>query len=163
MNAIFIRSAVLYALRTIYAVAALLVGVSCRSLPKVQESEVRDVSLVKLFANPEHYDGKKVRVVGYATLGFEVDRLYILPCFQKYSIPDSSLWLDIGPSIEENRAKYHDKIVLIEGRFANDMETGSIRDITRFEVWRNRDGTYPVREPRTPEENLKHPDPWGDY
>ncbi|MBF9140172.1 hypothetical protein [Hymenobacter properus] len=40
-------------------------------------SDEFDVSLVKLIANPEKYDGKTIQVIGFLNLEFEGDAIYL--------------------------------------------------------------------------------------
>lgn len=148
--------------------AVLLLSMSCTSLPRVQEDEALDVTIFQIITNPSSYDGKRVRVKGYATLGFEVDSLNILPAFAQYHMSEYALYLDLDPMQEKERATYHEKIVIVEGVVdasckGMGLQQAGLREITRFEIWKNLDGSRPTPKPRSSEEKLKDPDPWGDY
>jgi len=52
------------------------------------------VSLIRLLAEPEQYEGRKVRVSGFVTLGFEDCGLHIDETAYKAGLRRNALWLD---------------------------------------------------------------------
>jgi hypothetical protein len=75
-------------LRSILLAVLVFVSVACSApallaqLPgynptKTGDMSALDVSLIQLIANPESYDGKKVRIIGFLRLEFEGDALYL--------------------------------------------------------------------------------------
>jgi hypothetical protein len=104
--------------------------------PNVQQAT--RVSLVQLIANPQDYDGKFVRVIGFVSVEFEGTAVYLHQDDYKYAITQNGLWLDIEP---QRNKKVDQRYVLIEGTFdANHnghkgLFSGSIKDIKRMQVW----------------------------
>jgi hypothetical protein len=111
------------------------------TLPLVAAEPV-DVSLIQLIANPKDYDGKIVRVIGFAKLEFEGDAIYFHEDDYKHSISKNGLWIDVSEDMLKRKAKLDRKYVLIEGQFDAKMTghmglwSGSIHKITRCEAWR---------------------------
>ena len=135
-----------------------LFGYSCnRSQPKkeytlpdtladgriIKLHESKTVSLIKLIANPEQFDGKKIRVIGYCHLEFEGNGLYLNKEDFDYSINKNSIWIEIPvkhPESDSSFSKFSNQYVLMEGTFDshnhghNDSGSGSIKDITPLEL-----------------------------
>ncbi len=115
-----------------------------------------DVSIMKLIANPNQYNGHKVRVIGYLNLEFEGNEIYVHKEDYDENLYKNGLWVNIGldsmrlPHIR----KCIKKIVLLEGTFdANNLGhmsscSGSIKSVTRIEVWN------PVTGPPSPPTKL---------
>ena len=103
------------------------------------------VSLIQLIANPNAFDGQRVILYGYAILEFEHNAIYLTEPDAKRATTPNGLWLDLpmGSSIYQNRATFHGRYVLIEGAFNarrrghGSLFSGTIENITRFEVQRN--------------------------
>lgn len=106
-----------------------------------QTSRIIDVSIIRLIATPEAYDGKPVRVIGYARIVFEGSAVYIHAEDDKRSIAKNGVWLDIGKTGLNKYRSMDGKYVLIEGRFDaknnghHDAFSGTIENINRFEIW----------------------------
>lgn len=109
-----------------------------------------EVSMIQLLANPSHYHGKRVRVVGVASLDFEANHLFLSKEHLKYSVQKNALWINMDFNAlkkSENEAEeYNGKYVLIEGTFNKDetghmeMNSGGIDKITRYDLWENTTG-----------------------
>lgn len=104
------------------------------------------LSLVQLIANPQDYDGKLVRVIGFVRLEFEGNAIYLHQDDYKHVITKNGLWLDASGDIVQKREEFDQKYVLLEGVF-NAKNTGhmglwsgSIQKISRCKVWMERDG-----------------------
>lgn len=111
--------------------------------PKQEITDPIGVSLIQLIANPEKYDNKIVRLIGYLNLEFEGDAIYLHEEDNKHSITANSCWVNLT---KEWRAKnkvadFSNKYVILVGTF--DMKdhghmgmfSGGIRNITRLDVW----------------------------
>jgi len=104
--------------------------------------ESNTVSIVRLIANPEQYDGKKIQVIGYCHLEFEGDALYLNKDDFDYDIKKNAIWLtiDVKHPEESNLIMLNNHYVLIEGTFDShnhghmDACYGSIKDITHLEL-----------------------------
>jgi hypothetical protein len=104
-------------------------------------AELLDVSLVQLIANSKDYDGKFVRVIGFVSLEFEGNGIYLHEEDYKHGISKNGLWIDATVDISKRKVEFDKKYVLLEGTF-NAKETGhmglwsgSIQQIKRFQVW----------------------------
>jgi len=105
----------------------------------------QDVSIVQLISNPKEYHCKKVRLKGYAVIEFEELALYFHYDDYKYFNSKNALALDFSKSKNltiKNLDDASNKYVLIEGNFdayqGGYNFSGSISNITRFEVWLDR-------------------------
>jgi len=103
------------------------------------------VSLIQLIASANAFDGQRVIVYGYATLEFEHNAIYLSEADARHATTPNGLWLDlpINGVIYENRKTVNGRYVLIEGIFNarrrghGSLFSGTIENITRFEVQRN--------------------------
>lgn len=117
-----------------------LVGSTASSSSTVAQDEL-DVSMIKLLANPEKYQGRKVRIIGFVRLEFEGNAVYFHQDDFKHGISKNALWINTNKEIETARQKYDQKYVLIQGTFNAQFHGhmglfgGAIYQIERFEVW----------------------------
>ena len=119
------------------------------STPADQMAEgVEGVSIIQLISNPERFDGRYVRIIGFVRLEFEGDAIYLHHDDYKYGIYSNGLWLDITEGCCGNNLMVADKkYVLVEGTF--DMKSkghmgmwgGTIKNIKRFQVWSDMKGS----------------------
>ena len=102
-----------------------------------------NVSLVKLIANPEKYNGKRIQVIGYLHLEFEGNAIYLHEEDFKRRISANSFWVEFSSKLTKKRDlnKFNDKYVIIIGTF-NVNEKGQMRmfggtldDIVRLDLW----------------------------
>ncbi|MCO5934525.1 hypothetical protein NAF17_03140 [Mucilaginibacter sp. RB4R14] len=117
-------------------------------------NEYQEVSLISLIANPEKYNKRHVRVIGYLNLEFEGNGLYFHKEDYDRAIEKNGLWVEMSrdsifsPQIKKCNRKY----VLIEGTFDSEntghkgMWSGSLKDIKRLEVWQSL-STLPASKP----------------
>jgi hypothetical protein len=104
-------------------------------------AETIDVSIVQLIANPQQFDGKIVRIIGFARLEFEGDSIYLHREDYEHGITKNGLWMDVPNDMRKRDTEFDQKYILIEGRFNAKftghmgMWSGSIEKISRFEVW----------------------------
>ena len=102
-------------------------------------AEILFVSLIHILQNPDLYDGKPVRVVGYAAVRFEAQALYVSEQDARNAVTKNALWLDV--QVTEPMRKLNDKFVLVEGVFSKSelghlrMYSGTIKQVTRLEAW----------------------------
>ena len=102
-----------------------------------------DVSLINLFATPEKYDGKLIRVVGYLNLEFEGNALYLHKEDYEKSLFRNAVWVNLTrkEAIEKTKT-YSKQYVVIEGTFVmNDtghmgLFSGGITQISRLDLWK---------------------------
>jgi hypothetical protein len=107
----------------------------------VADPEAISLSLIQLIATPERYDGKKIRIQGFANIEFEGDSLFLNRESCLRHIHKDGLWLHIPGWVEKNQSLFHHRYVLLEGKFIADdhghmsMWNGAVSDITRFQVF----------------------------
>lgn len=105
-----------------------------------------EVSMVQLLSTPEKYDGNLVRVIGVGNLEFEGNYLSLSKEDHKYGA-GNSVWIELGEkAISYDEAKeYNGKYVIVEGLFDKDdrghfdMFCGSIKNISRYQLWEKSD------------------------
>jgi hypothetical protein len=96
------------------------------------------VSLVQLIANPQEYDGKFVRVIGFVSVEHEGTAVYLHQEDYKYDITENAVWLDID--FQRNK-KFDQRYALIEGTFDakhsghKRLFSGSLKDVKRLQLW----------------------------
>lgn len=106
----------------------------------VAVAEPIDVSLVSLIATPNDFDGKQVRLKGFARVEFEGTAIYLHRDDYLHGISKNGLWLDLDPA-GKSLASVDKRYVLVEGVFSKKeqghfgMWSGSIKQITRIQPW----------------------------
>ncbi|MDR7298870.1 hypothetical protein J2X16_004238 [Pelomonas aquatica] len=104
-------------------------------------AEPIDVSLINLIATPADFDGKQVRVKGFARVEFEGNAIYLHRDDYLYGITKNGIWLDLEKASNKSAASADKRYVLIEGVFSMKeqghfgMWSGSIKHITRIQPW----------------------------
>ena len=109
-----------------------------------ESSEVRDVSMIQLIANPQQYDGTSIRLMAFLNLEFEGNALYLHREDFEKSLPSNAIWISLTDQQARTSARFSKGYVLVEGVFsAKDrghmgMFAGSIQKITRIQSWERR-------------------------
>jgi hypothetical protein len=109
----------------------------------VKAEEPVDVTLVQLIANPEKFDGKLVRVIGFLRLEFEGNVLYLHREDYENAILGDGVWVDVTPEIAKQTKALNMHYVLLEGIFSSSdrghmgMWSGAIKKIRRAELWQS--------------------------
>ena len=112
------------------------------------------VSLIQLIANPQAYDGKTVRIIGFLHLEFEGNVIYLHNEDFRYGIEKNGLWIDIPKGMSQEQMKaVNDHYVICTARFVSNMHghmgmnSGEVADVSRLQVWPAYRGA-PPRPPR---------------
>ncbi len=124
----------------------LLLSVSKASLFQVTHkpsgsSDRTNVGMVPLLAEPEKYNGRFIRTIGFACFLFETDGLYLHEEDFRRGLTKNALALRISESQRKQFKDSNLKYVLIEGTLyangpeATDIWAGAIGHITRLEIW----------------------------
>jgi len=106
------------------------------------------VSIIDLIANPEQYDGKPVRVMGFAHFEFEGEAIYLHREDFDQGLTSNGIWLDTGD--KGGPAELSDQYLIVEGTFVAagrghlGMWSGEIGKITRMEPWIAHHGAVPT-------------------
>ena len=123
----------------------LLLAVLCWFVEPVAAEEPLNVSMVQLIANPKDYDGKVVALIGFLTLEFEGNAIYLHRDDYTHAICKNGLWIDASADMVKRYAELDHKYVCVVGTFdAKEMGhmglwSGSIQNVTRCQVWMQRD------------------------
>jgi len=130
---------------------------SARSAKPFQSSSTSsaplNVGMVALLGDPQKYDGKVIRTIGFMCLEYEGNTLYLHEEDYRYGIYKNALTLRLSPAQQKEFKKLSLKHVIIEGTFdANGPERwdygGAIGNVTRLDIWRPRpDIPVPPAEP----------------
>jgi len=100
-----------------------------------------DVSLINLIATPREFDGKQVRVIGFARLEFEGNAIYLHREDYLQGITKNGLWLDVERLPKKSSASVNNRYVIVEGVFSMTdkghlgLWSGSIQKVTRMDLW----------------------------
>lgn len=104
-----------------------------------------NISLIRLIATPEKYDGKVIQVEGFLNLEFEGDAIYLHREDYENSLCENGFWVDFSDKIKSTKKlnNYNKKYVIIIGTF--DMKShghgglfgGTIKNISRLDIWGN--------------------------
>jgi hypothetical protein len=119
------RSVLLFALVSLFAISA----------PAAHQP--LDVSMLKLLATPERFDGKFIRTYGFLRIAFEGKALYFHKDDYSHQLYKNSVWVDLPETGEYLNLNMH--YVLIEGIFnANSyghlhMFSGTLEKISRVQ------------------------------
>lgn len=106
-----------------------------------ESSELKDVSMIQLIANPQQYDGKPIRVMAFLHLEFEGNALYLHREDFDKSLLSNAVWISLDDQQIRTSKKFSGGYVLVEGVFsAKDrghlgIFSGSIQQVTRVQSW----------------------------
>lgn len=106
-----------------------------------ESSELKDVSMIQLIANPQQYDGKPNRVLAFLKLEFEGNALYLHREDFDKSLLSNAVWISLDDQQIRTSKKLSGGYVLVEGVFsAKDrghmgIFFGSIQRVTRIQSW----------------------------
>ena len=109
-------------------------------LLSTSSGDVYAVSMIKLLANPEKYNGKRVMLDGFLNLEFEGNALYLHKEDYTHGISKNSLWVNLNDNISKEAHKYNKNYVLIVATFdANDTGHmgafgGGLKNLTSVSV-----------------------------
>jgi len=110
-----------------------------------------DVSLIQLIANPQTYDEKTIRVIGFLRLEFEGNVLYLHNEDFLHGIEKNGLWVDLPRDITQEQIRtINNHYVICTAKFVAkmhghmSMNSGEVSNITRLEVWPTYEGPPPA-------------------
>jgi len=97
--------------------------------------------MVALVANPQRYEGKIIRTVGFLCVEFEGNALYVHDADYRHGLSKNSMALRLSDSQSKQFKSLSLRYVIIEATvYANGLEStaewaGALGNITRLEVW----------------------------
>lgn len=120
---------------------ALLGVITVLLLGHINAQEPTDVTLIQLIANPDKFDGRLIRVIGFLRLEFEGNVLYLHREDYENAILGNGIWVDVTPALTKKEAALNMNYVLPEGVFSSGdrghmgMWSGAIKQVRRAEPW----------------------------
>jgi hypothetical protein len=105
--------------------------------------EPDDVSLLQLIANPVAFDGKRVRVIGFAHIEFEGQDLFLHREDFEHMLLKNALWLDVP--LRPEVTKFNGRYMIVEGTFSARSKghlgnnSGAIIDVSRYDPMPSRE------------------------
>ncbi len=104
--------------------------------------EAKDVSLIQLIANPQTYDHKIVRVIGYLRIEFEGNALYFHRDDLELGMTRNGVWIDLPKDMTPAQSKIvNNQYVICTARFVAGRHghmglfSGEFDEVTRLEAW----------------------------
>ena len=109
------------------------------------DDAVRDVSLIELIAQPEKFDGRRVRFIGFLSVLFEGEAVYLHRQDFDQGISRNAVWIDIPADMTpQQRGEVGMRYVICVGVFRSsfhghmDMFSGAVTNVERLEPWFDR-------------------------
>jgi hypothetical protein len=123
----------------------ILLGLSallaCSLSQAVEQSQIESVSLIRLIASPDQYEGKLVRVIGFVRLEFEGNAIYLHREDFEKQLTENGLWLNAGKCLGRGGKDLTEGYAIVEGRFTGKRHghmglwSGELDDVQRCEQW----------------------------
>lgn len=121
--------------------------IRCAVTSSTNGCDLYEVSLVELIARPERFEGKRIRALGFVSLGFEDSGLYLSRADWENGVRKNGLWIDEPPPSAEGAKTWlwNKRYVLVEGTFTSadtghfGMWSGRIMNVQRYSPWRGED------------------------
>jgi hypothetical protein len=104
--------------------------------------EFQTVSLVQLIADPAHWNGRYVQIIGFLNLEFEGDALYLHREDWKKGLTKNGLWVDVTSEQRATMSPLRRRYVIIAGVFDGTRHghgalfSGTLREVSRCDPWR---------------------------
>ena len=137
----------------ILAVASFPIGSTRTSYAASGTPKLINAGIVALLANPQRYNHKVVRTIGFLCLEYERNALYLHEEDYRYQNDENALALRLSKDQVKQFKALSLRHVIVEGTMeANVPESygGTLRDITRLQYWGpRRDIPAPAEEPKS--------------
>jgi hypothetical protein len=108
----------------------------------IQEVQIPSVSIIQLIANPQRYNGKRIRIIGYLRLEFEGNAIYLHREDYEQEISENAVWINPPSALTKEQINaVNNGYVICTGVFHGnqhghmDMFSGEISNINRLEPW----------------------------
>jgi hypothetical protein len=120
-----------------------------------------NAGMAALVADPQRYEGKFIRTIGFMCLEYEGDALYLHEEDYRYGVYKNAFALRLSEAQRKQFKSLSLKHVIIEGTvYANGPErwdyAGAIGNITRLEIWHPR-GDIPALPEEPPSRCSRFP------
>lgn len=136
-------------MKTISAVLLLVFALTEVAVPSPKPV---GVGMVALVANPQKYEGKVIRTVGFLLVEFESDALFVHEEDCRHGLTQNSMALRLSQAQRKQFKNLSGHYVIIEatvhanGPEAGAMWAGALGEITRVDAWQTDRGTAPYPE-----------------
>ena len=124
---------------------ALLLGSTVGAQPPPSSAEPVSVSLIRLLANPDRYEGRLVRVIGVFHFGMEESVLYLHREDEELLNANNAVWVSPkAGSREQDYKELSGAFVIVEGRFTAKAHghlgafPGELQSVSRLQKLRTR-------------------------
>lgn len=100
-------------------------------------------SLLQLIGSPDAFDGRRVRVIGFAHLEFEGEGLFLHREDFENLLHKNALWLDVP--LKPEFIAFNGRYMIVEGTFISGPRghfgnySGMIKDVSRYDPMPTRD------------------------
>jgi len=119
-------------------------AITTSSVTSTQAQEPTDVTLVQLIANPEKFDGRMIKVIGFFRFAFEGTVLYLHRQDYENAILGNGIWVDVTPGmVKQCVTTLHMNYAIFEGVFSArqrghmNIWSGTIKQVRRAELWQS--------------------------
>lgn len=122
-------------------IASILVFATALLTVPARAEEPTNVTMIQLIANPDGFNGKLIRVIGFLRIEFEGNVLYLHREDYENGILGDGIWVDVTPEMMKQDKSLNTKYVLLEGVFSSSdhghmgVWRGTITKIRRAEFW----------------------------
>lgn len=120
-------------------------------------NDAQDVSLVQLIAQPEKFDGKQVRFIGFLRIEFEGNAIYLHREDYQQAISRNAVWVNIPADMDKKQQnEVNMRYVICVGVFQAaqhghmGMFSGEMTNVRRLQFWSDPDqprSTEPLPAP----------------
>ncbi len=100
-----------------------------------------DVPLIRLVVVPEKCHGARIRTIGFVRFEFEGDVIYPHREDYDHALVGNGIWIEVTGKLRSRHKELSMKYCLVEGIFDAKqrghfgMWSGTIKNITRFQIW----------------------------
>jgi hypothetical protein len=106
------------------------------------DDTAQDVSVIQLIAQPEKFDGKRVRFIGFLRLEFEGNAIFLHREDFDLGISSNGLWVNVPSDMTKRQQDdVNMRYVICVGVFRAGMHghmgmfSGAISDVRRLQLW----------------------------
>jgi hypothetical protein len=110
------------------------------------DETVQDVSLLQLIAQPEKFEGKRVRFIGFVRIEFEGNAIYLHREDFDHGITKNGLWVALPADMtKQQQDEVNMHYVICVGVFTAKWQghmglfSGEIRNVRRLQLWSDPD------------------------
>jgi hypothetical protein len=131
-------------IRTVRCATAALCLLLATSQVNAEESEPKNISLIRLIVDPAAYDGMRVRTKGFVVVGREESAICISADSADFVMTEDALWLDLSEAGVEP-LEFNKRYVVVEGTVDGSpsgmwrLFPGAIRSVTKIRTLSRRD------------------------